>query len=77
MIIEEYGMKIDSGQDAREAAFRTWLARVAKSHGAGALVWMIAGPTANGERYPDYDHYTIYSAGDAPAIRDFAQTPLS
>ncbi len=77
MIIEEYGMKIDSGEAARDAAFQRWLARVVTSQGAGALVWMIAATMADGRRYPDYDHYTIYSADDAPAIRDFARTPLS
>jgi mannan endo-1,4-beta-mannosidase len=75
MIIEEYGLKIDSGSAAREAAFQAWLDQVVASHGAGALVWMIASTTPDGQRYPDYDHYTVYSVEDAPAIRTFALNP--
>ena len=74
MIIEEYGMKVDFGADAREGAYETWLEQVAASRGAGALVWMIASTGVDGQPYPDYDHYTVYSPDDAPAIRNFAQT---
>ena len=74
MIIEEYGMKIDFGADVREGAYETWLEQVAASRGAGALVWMIASTGVDGQPYPDYDHYTVYSPDDAPAIRNFAQT---
>ena len=73
MIIEEYGMKIDSGAAARQGAFETWLDQVSAGQGAGALVWMIASTMPDGQRYPDYDHYTVYSPDDAPAIRSFAQ----
>jgi mannan endo-1,4-beta-mannosidase len=76
MIIEEYGLKIDSGAVSREAAFQTWLDQVVSSGGAGALVWMIASTGIDGQRYPDYDHYTVYSVKDAPAIQAFARTPL-
>jgi mannan endo-1,4-beta-mannosidase len=75
MIIEEYGMKIDSGAAARETAYEAWLGQVVASQGAGALVWMIASTGAEGQPYPDYDHYTVYSVDQAPAIRNFAQTP--
>jgi endo-1,4-beta-mannosidase len=73
MIIEEYGWK-GGGSDAaaenasRNSAFRTWLDQIVRSDGAGALVWMIASVDADGQRYPDYDRYTIYSAQDAPSI---------
>jgi len=73
MIIEEYGWK-SGGSDAaaenasRNSAFRTWLDQIVRSDGAGALVWMIASVDADGQRYPDYDRYTIYSARDAPSI---------
>jgi endo-1,4-beta-mannosidase len=74
MLIEEYGLKSDSGNAAREATFQTWLAQVVASQGAGAMVWMIAGENNDGQRYPDYDHYTVYAAEDVPSIRAFAQT---
>lgn len=67
-------MKIDFGADVREGAYETWLEQVAASRGAGALVWMIASTGVDGQPYPDYDHYTVYSPDDAPAIRNFAQT---
>jgi endo-1,4-beta-mannosidase len=75
MIIEEYGQKIDSGVASRDAVFQTWLDQVVASQGAGALAWMIASTTPDGQRYPDYDHYTVYSVEDAPAIWTFARTP--
>jgi mannan endo-1,4-beta-mannosidase len=75
MILEEYGLKIDSGGPSRETVFQTWLDQVVASQGAGALVWMIASTTADGQRYPDFDHYTVYSVEDAPVIRAFSQTP--
>jgi mannan endo-1,4-beta-mannosidase len=75
MVIEEYGLKIDSGSSTRAAAFQAWLDQVVASQGAGALVWMIASTNNDNQPYPDYDHYTVYSAEDAPAIRAFAQTP--
>jgi mannan endo-1,4-beta-mannosidase len=74
MLIEEYGLKIDSGGVIRDAAFQMWLGEVMAGQGAGALVWMIASTTSDGQRYPDYDHYTVYSVEDAPSIRAFAQT---
>jgi mannan endo-1,4-beta-mannosidase len=75
MIIEEYGVKIDSGAASRDAAFQAWLSQVVASEGAGALVWMIASTATDGQPYPDYDHYTVYSVEDAPAIQAFARTP--
>jgi mannan endo-1,4-beta-mannosidase len=74
MIIEEYGLKIDSGAAAREVAYETWLEQVISSQGAGALVWMIASTGTDGRPCRDYDLYTIYSADDAPAVRRFALT---
>jgi mannan endo-1,4-beta-mannosidase len=50
MIIEEYGLKIDSGAASREATFQTWLDQVVASDGAGALVWMIASTGTDGQR---------------------------
>jgi mannan endo-1,4-beta-mannosidase len=75
MIIEEYGMKNDSGTAAREAAYEAWLGQVVASKGAGALVWMIASAGADGKPYPDYDHYTVYSVDETPAIWKFARSP--
>jgi mannan endo-1,4-beta-mannosidase len=72
MLIEEYGLKTDSGAVSRNAAFQTWLGQVVASQGAGALVWMIASTESEGQRYPDYDHYTVYAAEDVPSICVFS-----
>ncbi len=77
MLIEEYGYKIE-GTDSRtaltrrDAAFQTWLDEIVESKGAGALVWMIASEMPDGNRYPDYDGYTVYSAEDAPSLLGYA-----
>jgi mannan endo-1,4-beta-mannosidase len=77
MLIEEYGLVIESGKASREAAFQTWLNQVVSSSGAGALLWMIAGTGSDGQPYPDYDHYTVYSAEDVPSICAFARNALT
>ena len=73
MVVEEYGWKIEdvdtaAGNTSRDAGFQVWLNQIAQSQGAGALVWMIASVMADGQRYPDYDHYTVYTAQDSPSI---------
>ncbi|MBV9500977.1 MAG: cellulase family glycosylhydrolase [Acidobacteriaceae bacterium] len=79
MVIEEYGWKVDSsdtggsGTASRDAVFQIWLNQVVQSDGAGALVWMIAGLMADGQRYPDYDHYTVYAAQDVPSILAYSR----
>lgn len=78
MLIEEYGYKVDraapgNSNAVRDAAFQTWLNLVVESGGPGALVWMIASVMADGSRYPDYDHYTIYSVDEAPSILAYAR----
>ncbi len=78
MLIEEYGWKFDgptpgSSNTSRGAAFQAWLNQVIQSEGAGALVWMIASLTPDGQRYPDYDHYTVYDTQDVPAILAYSQ----
>jgi mannan endo-1,4-beta-mannosidase len=75
MIIEEYGQKIDSGSASRNATFRNWLDQVVASRGTGALVWMIASTGSDGQRYPDFDRYTVYAAQDVPSICAFASAP--
>ena len=77
MLIEEYGLKIDSGKLSRDAAFQTWLSQVGSSSGAGALLWMIAAANFDGQPYPDYDHYTVYSAEDVPSVCAFSRTALA
>ena len=75
MIVEEYGWPLNPSNGANDAAlrkvaFEAWLTQVQKSRGAGALLWMIAATSTNGQPYPDYDRYTIYSGEDtgfAPA----------
>jgi mannan endo-1,4-beta-mannosidase len=74
VIVEEFGVKIDAGQAVREAAFQAWLDQVGEGQGAGALVWMIASSNAEGERYPDYDRYTIYTPDEAPSLCAFAKS---
>jgi mannan endo-1,4-beta-mannosidase len=72
MLIEEYGLKIHSGSASRDTAFQVWLDQVVASQGAGALLWMIAATTADGQQYPDYDYYTVYAAEEVPSLRAFA-----
>jgi mannan endo-1,4-beta-mannosidase len=73
MLIEEFGYRQEAGSVARDAVFRTWLRQISDSQGAGALLWMIAGVTADGQRYPDYDRYTVYGPEEAPSVVAFAQ----
>ncbi len=78
MVIEEYGWKVESsdgglGNAARDAVFQSWLDQVVQSEGAGALVWMIAALMPDGQRYPDYDHYTVYAAQDVPSILAYSR----
>ncbi len=74
VLIEEYGMTIkpDALPSAltRNFVYRYWLNAVLSQKGAGDLAWMIASRDDSGTLYPDYDHFTFYSADEAPAIRD-------
>ena len=72
MLVEEFGVKMDTDGAGRDNVYRAWLDEVVKNQGAGAAVWMIASSFENGSRYPDYDGYTIYSAGEVPALVSFA-----
>jgi uncharacterized protein (TIGR03437 family) len=65
VLIGEYGWK---NQATRDATYSAWLHTVELQDGAADLVWMLAGLQDNGTPYPDFDHYTIYGPGDAPAI---------
>jgi hypothetical protein len=56
----------------RDFVYRYWLDAVRTAGGAGDLVWMIASTMDNGERYPDYDRFTLYGHSDAPSIRAHA-----
>jgi len=76
MLIEEFGYKTGGASDTegkqqRDRVFQLWLDQLSQSNGAGALVWMIASTMDNGQLYPDYDHYTVYSAADVPSIVSF------
>jgi mannan endo-1,4-beta-mannosidase len=73
MLIEEFGYRQEAGGIARDAVFRTWLRQISDNQGAGALLWMIAGDTSNGQRYPDHDRCTVYGPEDAPSVVAFAQ----
>jgi mannan endo-1,4-beta-mannosidase len=77
VLLEEYGMKI--GRDgapsahAHNSVYGHWLNAVLRQNGAGDLAWMLASrDDATGDLYPDYDHFTFYSADDVPSIRDHA-----
>lgn len=72
VLVEEFGVKMDTDGAGRDNVYRAWLDEVVKNQGAGAAVWMIASSFENGSRYPDYDGYTIYSAGEVPALVSFA-----
>lgn len=76
MLIEEFGYKTGGagdtpGKQERNRVFQVWIDQLSQSNGAGALVWMIASTMDDGQLYPDYDHYTVYSADDVPAIVSF------
>jgi mannan endo-1,4-beta-mannosidase len=63
-IIEEYGTK---DRARRDATFAAWLAEVEANHGAGSLLWMIAGNDDSGDPYHD-DGYTVYGAAEVPSV---------
>jgi mannan endo-1,4-beta-mannosidase len=67
MLIEEYGVKGDPA--GRDAIFGCWWKAVEEGSGAGAMLWMIAATDEQGERYPDYDGYTVYSTAEVPSVR--------
>ena len=76
MVIEEYGYAINNDVDElkeRDIIFKQWLDQVLRSNGAGAALWMMASVMDDGQLYPDYDHYTIYSAEDVPSILSFSR----
>ena len=49
-----------SGARRRRIAYDDWSRLTALRGAAGALFWMLAGPVAGGEPYPDYDGFTVY-----------------
>jgi mannan endo-1,4-beta-mannosidase len=73
MLLAEFGVKADS-PIPRARIVQSWLDEVAASGGAGALLWMIAAARDDGQPYPDYDGYTVYSAAELPALMAFAQS---
>ena len=76
MLIEEYGYAVNNGTEQlkqRDTVFKAWLDQVLQSNGSGAVLWMIASVMDDGQLYPDYDHYTVYSAQDVPSILSFSQ----
>lgn len=65
MLIEEYGVK---NRTERDGIFRRWWETINDNGGAGGLLWMIASTGDDGQPYPDYDGYTVYSAGEIPSV---------
>jgi mannan endo-1,4-beta-mannosidase len=71
-LLEEYGIiatrKGDTGpvveSERRDRAYPRWHEIMNKRGGNAALFWMLAGVDAKGNKYPDYDHFTLY--GDDP-----------
>ena len=72
MLIEEYGVK---NRAERDGIFGRWWNTIKQSGGAGGLLWMIASTGDDGQPYPDYDGYTVYSAAEIPSVT--AGTSLS
>ena len=70
MLLEEFGIKLDaSGPDAaarRNEVYAEWLNAADRAGIAGTMLWMAGGtaPDIAGFR----DDYTIYSAGEVPAV---------
>jgi len=77
MLIEEYGYAInhddEEAKQRRDVVFQSWLNQVLQGNGSGAALWMIASVTDDGSLYPDYDHYTVYTADEVPSILAFSQ----
>lgn len=73
MLLEEFGVKGNSPVP-RAGIFQRWLDEIAVTGGAGALLWMIAAAGHDRQPYPDYDGYTVYSAGEVPALVAFARS---
>lgn len=67
MLIEEYGLKADPA-GGRDPVFDAWWDTIEQCGGAGGLLWMVAAADENGQRYPDYDQYTVYECGEIPAV---------
>lgn len=68
-VLEEYGLRVQRtekhggtivrGARRRRVAFDDWNRLTSLRGGAGALLWMLAGPVG-GARYPDFDGFTLY-----------------
>jgi mannan endo-1,4-beta-mannosidase len=75
MLLEEFGMTVgvdgQSSRLTRNFVYRYWLQTVLSESGAGDLAWMLASvDDLTGNLYPDYDHFTFYSAAEVMSIRD-------
>lgn len=65
MLIEEYGIKDTRDRDR---VFDEWWSAIEQTRGAGGLLWMIAAEGDDGQPYPDYDGYTVYSGAEIPSV---------
>jgi mannan endo-1,4-beta-mannosidase len=65
MLIEEYGTTEPA---SRDRVFAHWWSVIQEERGAGGLLWMIASTADDGQPYPDYDHYTVYSPAEIPSV---------
>ena len=76
MLIEEYGVK---DRSMRDRIFDEWWTTIEQNQGAGAMLWMLASTGDDGELYPDYDGYTVYSAAEIPSVSGgkFSRRPAS
>ena len=69
VVIEEYGLQIDSAKhvpDAatRDAGYAAWTGEV-ESNGAGDQFWLLTSRVDDGSYYPDYDGFRIIWRNDA------------
>ena len=67
-VLEEYGVvvqrddsqEISGGFERRAVSYKNWNELLIRGGAAGSLFWLLSGNTDEGNRYPDYDHFTVY-----------------
>ncbi len=70
-MLGEFGLKDKS---MRNPNYKLWTDTVFKSHGAGALYWILSGVQDDGSLYPDYDGFTVYCPSPVcTTIRNFGK----
>ncbi|MET7451426.1 cellulase family glycosylhydrolase [Streptomyces sp. NPDC005574] len=78
-VLEEFGVRIDAGQDVPDTAtrddiYRRWTRIVERESGAGSQFWLLTSRVDDGSFYPDYDGFRItWNNDDANTTRSTAR----